>query len=95
VKLLCWWCHAENTVKTFKLDANDTDGTRKKCAKAIWHVLQKMFRRGEENVSQVLYGQATDSGGGGTGVSFHNKLTKQGLTCPSGDYLVSSFIVSS
>jgi hypothetical protein len=89
VELLCWWCDAENTVNTFNLDANDTDGTSEKCAKAIRHALQKMFGRGKENVSQVLYGQATDSGGGGMGVSFHNQLTKQGLTCPSGDYLIS------
>jgi hypothetical protein len=46
VKLLCWWCDAENTVKTPNLDANDTDGTSKKCAKAIRHALQKLFGRG-------------------------------------------------
>ena len=81
VKLLCWWCKADKTVKTFNLDANDTDGTSEKCAKAIRHALQKMFGTGDEgNVSKVLYGQATDSGGGGTGYSFQKELTIQELT---------------
>mgnify|MGYP002812481187 CR=1 FL=1 len=86
VKLLCWWCKAEKTVKTFNLDANDTDGTSEKCAKAIRHALLKMFGT-NDNLAIVLHGQATDSGGGGTGYHFLKQLAIQQLTCELEEYL--------
>jgi hypothetical protein len=42
---------------------------------------------GEENVLAILFGQATDSGGGGTGTSFYKGLTKLGLSSFSESYL--------
>ena len=27
ITLLCWWCKSEKTIKSFNLDANNTDGT--------------------------------------------------------------------
>jgi hypothetical protein len=90
VKLLCWWSKTEKTVKTFNLDANNTDGTSEKCAKAIRHALFKMFGGTDEDpLAAVLYGQATDSRGGGTGYSFRKELMLQGITCQMKEYLVS------
>jgi hypothetical protein len=90
VKLLCWWSKTEKTVKTFNLEPKDTDGTSEKCAKAIRHALFKMFGgTHEDTLAAVLYGQATDSGGGGVGYSFRKELMLQGITCQMKEYLVS------
>jgi hypothetical protein len=86
VKILCWWSKLDKTIKTFNMDSNDTDGTSKACAVAIQHSLSQLFG-GNENNEQMLWGQATDSGGGGTGNSFHAELTKLGLSCLVENYL--------
>jgi hypothetical protein len=61
------------------MDSNDTDGTSMACAHAIGHALSQLFGW-EENILAILFGQATDSGGGGTDNSFFKELTKLGLS---------------
>jgi hypothetical protein len=74
--------------RTFNMDSNDTDGTSMACAHTIKHALSQLFG-GEENTLAILFGQATDSGGGGTGNSFFKELTKLGLLSASESYLKS------
>jgi hypothetical protein len=76
VKILCWWSTLNKKIKkTFDMDSNDTDGRSKACAHAIQHALFQRFGE-QDNILAILFGQATDSGGGGTGSSFHTELSK-------------------
>jgi hypothetical protein len=68
------------------MDSNDTDGTSMACAHAIRHALSQLFG-GEENILAILFGQATDSGGGNTGNLFFKELTKLGLSNSAERYL--------
>jgi hypothetical protein len=88
VKILCWWSTLDKKIKTFNMDSNDTDGTSKACAHAIQHALFQLFG-GQDNILAILFGQATDSGGGGTGSSFHTELSKLGLSSATESYLKS------
>ncbi len=88
VKILCWWSTLDKKIKTFNMDSNDTDGTSKACAHAIQHALFQLFG-GQDNILAILFGQATDSGGGGIGSSFHTELTKLGLSSATESYLKS------
>jgi hypothetical protein len=88
VKILCWWSNLDKKIKTFNLDSNDTDGTSKACAHAIKHALSQLFG-GDDNILAMLLGQATDSGGGGTGNSFYLELSKLGLSSCVESYLKS------
>jgi hypothetical protein len=69
------------------MDSCDTDGSSEACAEAIRFALSQMF--GEEYISNMLAGQATDSGGGGAGNSFYKELTKLNLTSSVKAYLKS------
>jgi hypothetical protein len=88
VKILCWWSKLDKKIKTFNMDSNDTDGTSAVCAHAIEHSLLQLFG-GQDNILAMLFGQATDSGGGGTGSSFYKELTKLGLLSAIESYLKS------
>jgi hypothetical protein len=68
------------------MDSNDTDGTSMACAHTIQHALSQLFG-GEENILAILFGQATDSDGGGTGNWLYKELTKLGLSSSSESYL--------
>jgi hypothetical protein len=78
VKNMCWWSKLDKKIKTFNMDSNDTDGTSTACAHAIEHTLLQLFG-GQDNILAILFGHATDSGGGGTGNLFYKELTKLGL----------------
>ena len=54
-------------------DRNTSEG----CAQAVRHALAKLV--GEENAEGILFGQMTDSGGGGTGKSFRAGLMNQNV----------------
>ena len=69
VKIISWYSKTDACVKSFNLDSDDSDGSSEDCAKAVRHALVKLF--GLENVDNILSGQMTNSGGGGTGKSFH------------------------
>ncbi len=86
VKILCWWSKLDKKTKTFKIDSDNMDRTSMACAHAIKHALSQLFG-GEENILAILFGQAPDSGGGGTGNSFYKELTKLGLLSSSKSYL--------
>ena len=68
------------------MDTDDSDGSSSDCANAIRHALIKIF--GRDNVDFILQCQMTDSGGGGTGLSFHRTLQNQGITTNDANYLV-------
>jgi hypothetical protein len=86
VKILCWWSKLDKKIKTFNMDSKDTDGTSAACAHVIEHALLQLFG-GQDNILAMLFGQATDSGGGGTGNSFYKELTKLGLSSAIKSYL--------
>jgi hypothetical protein len=91
VKILCWWrsTHDKKTKTFSNMDSNDTDGTSKACAAhAIQHALFQLFG-GQDNILAILFGQATESGGGGTGSSLHTELTKLRLSSATESYLKS------
>ena len=88
VKILCWWSTLDKKIKAFNMDSNDTDGTSKACAHAIQHALSQLFG-GQDTILAILFGQATDSGGGRTCSSFHTELTKLGLPSATKSYLKS------
>ena len=83
-KYLCWYCVKENKVKTFLLDVDCTDENSHDIAQAIKHSLKKIF----PNNTPLIYGQCTDSGGGGTGRSLFRELFELELTSPN--YLITS-----
>ena len=86
VKIISWYSTKSKRIKTFCLDTDDSDGSSSDCANAIRHALIKIF--GRDNVDFILQGQMTDSGGGGTGLSFHRTLQNQGITTNDANYLV-------
>ena len=86
VKIISWYSTKSKRIKTFCLDTDDSDGSSSDCANAIRHALIKIF--GRDNVDFILQGQMTDSGGGGTGLSFHRNLQNQGITTNNANYLV-------
>ena len=85
-KYVSWYCTDTKRVKTYLLDVNCTDENTDDIAKAIKHSLEQTF--GKDNLP-TIFGQCTDSGGGGTGKKLHAELEKLGLT-PISCYLVTS-----
>ena len=69
VKIITWFSEPGQCVKSFNLDTDDCNGLSHDCARAVHHALEKLF--GNDNASHIVYGQTTDSGGGGTGIYFH------------------------
>jgi hypothetical protein len=88
VKIICWYSLRDKRIKTFNLDTTDSDGSSLDCALAVLHSLARLFG-GIDRVIAIIFGQATDSGGGGTGYSFQRALTSKGLTAPNEVYLAS------
>ena len=86
VKILAWYSKKERHVKMFCLDTEDTDVHSNECADAIKHSLLNFFGS-EDSISAVLYGQMTDSGGGGVGKSLYLQLDKRSLCTPANEYL--------
>jgi hypothetical protein len=88
VKILAWYSKEEGRIKTFVIDADDSDGTSEDCAETILHSLERFFGDAE-TIKAILNGQNTDSGGGGTGVSFYKTLDSLGLCVSRDEYMVS------
>ena len=88
-KYLCWFCVRTERVKTFLLDVDCTDENSADIAKAMKHSLKRIFGDNEETI--YLFGQCTDSGGGGTGMSLFCELEKLGLVARW--YLVTSCVL--
>ena len=62
-KYICWYDVDTKQVKTFLLDVCCTDKNTNKIANAMAHSLKRIFH---DDVQVKIYGQFTDSGGGGT-----------------------------
>jgi len=75
VKVLSWYNKKEARVTTFNLDNDKVGGTSRDCALAIKHSLIAFY--GEEDAKSSLWGQCTDSGGGGIGKSFSKELNNE------------------
>ena len=76
-------------VVTFLLDCDQSDGSSKDCALNVEYSMKK-FKAGLDDDRLLLYGCTTDSGGGGTGISFRDALVaKKGITCDITKYLIS------
>ena len=86
IMIISWFSEPGQCVKYFNLDTDDCDGSSHDCARAVHHALEKLF--GNDNASHILYGRTTDSGDGGTGLSFHRELADFLLTADDGLYLV-------
>lgn len=69
------------------LDIDASGGTSSECAAAIRASMNKLKLNDEDN-THLLYGQATDSGGGGTLESFHDRLKALGLCAADDLYLI-------
>ena len=93
VKIICWWNKQDQTVKSLNLDSDNSDKKSFDEAAAVQYSLLCMF--GQNNAQQnctmdgILYGQAINSGRGGTGQSFYSKLEKLDLTAPQNRYIFS------
>ena len=84
-KFICWYDVEAKEVKTLLLDVNCTDENTNEIADAIMHSLKKLF---PDRTSVRLYGQCTDSGGGGTKYALSAAMKERNLV---GDfYLIST-----
>ena len=68
VKYLCWYYLKDPRVKTYMLDVDFSNKKSEDVAIAIKHGLLQVFGT-VDGVTIIIYGQCTDSGGGGTGRS--------------------------
>ena len=76
-------------VKTYMLDVDCTDKNTDNIAKAVQHSLKRLFGDKIGNVPIIIFGQCTNSGGGGTGQKLYRTLDGLGVT--SELYLVTSY----
>ena len=84
---ISWYCKDSKRVKTYLLDVNCTDENNDDIANTIKHSLVQTF--GIDNIP-TIFGQCTDSGGGGTGKKLYAEIEKLGLT-PLTCYLITSY----
>ena len=84
VKILCWYSKDKHCVRSFNIDTEESDASSHDCGNAINHALKKVL--GDKR-NGILYGQNTDSGGGGTGKSLQRELTSHGVTAQPEIYL--------
>ena len=85
IKMLSHFSHEEGKVLVRLLDADGSGGSSKKCGKAAEFSLERIFE-GEKH-RHCLFGQCTDSGGGGTLGSFEEEL-KGAMLCVLVGYIV-------
>jgi hypothetical protein len=85
VKILCWYSQKEKRVKTYNVNTDEAAGKSANAGDAVDHSLTKMFGLRSEG---LLFGQATDSGGGGVGYSLRAQLEAKKLTVPRELYVV-------
>lgn len=90
VKILSYVLPKTNTVKKFILDVDESGGTSKDCARSIAFSVSKLKLAPDF----ALHGSATDSGGGGVGVSLASELRKVGLACEENKYIINLLLSS-
>jgi len=84
-KFICWYDQSEKKVRTFLIDCDCTNESTIDVAAALNHSLRRVF---PSDVSTTVYGQCTDSGGGGTKYALQKAL--KDLEIASDEYLVST-----
>ena len=83
-KHLSWWTCDDPQVKIQLLDLDASGGTSKDCANGIRASINKI-REVDDDGTNVLHGQTTDSGGGGVLEDLHKKMHPLGLCVPDFD----------
>jgi len=92
-KVLSRW-DRHGGVKTQLLDIDASGGTSEECAAAIQSSMNKLKPLNEEEQgTHLLYGQNTDSGGGGALESLHKETKKLNLCAPDDDYLIGNCLI--
>ena len=76
-KFICWFDIDSGKVKTFLIDCDCTDESTEDVAAALKHSLDRVF---PDDVVVIVWGQCTDSGGGGTKYALKRALDLKGLT---------------
>ena len=76
-KFICWYDIYDHGVKTFLLDVDYTDEDTDEIVGALEHSLRQLF---PTDIPVCIYGQCTDSGGGGTLDALAWALETKGLT---------------
>jgi len=84
VKCLSWWTRDDPQVKTQLLDLDASGGTSKDCANGTCASINKI-REVDDDGTNGLHGQTTDSGGGGVLEDLHKKMHLLGLCVPDFD----------
>jgi len=87
-KFICWYDIDDCEVKKFLLDVDCTDEYTDKIVGTLEHSLRRLF---PTDIPVCIYGQYTDSGGGGTLDALARALEAKVLT--SDRYLISSFTI--
>jgi len=85
-KLLSKWNH-DGTLQLQLLDIDAAGGTSVEAAAGIKVSMDKL-KNDEEDNTHLLYGQSTDSGGGGTLESLHTALKDENLCAPDHEYKI-------
>jgi len=82
---ICWYNESEEKVETFLIDCDCTNESTDDVAAALDHSLRRVF---PSDVTVIVYGQCTDSGGGGTKYALQKALKV--IDIASDEYLVST-----
>jgi len=94
-KVLAKWKRTGG-VTTHLLDIDASGGTSAECAAAIQSSMNKLKAPDEqEEATHLLYGQNTDSGGGGALESLHKEMKKLDLCAPDNEYLIGNCLIYS
>jgi len=92
VKYLSWWNPDDPKVDVQLLDIDASGGTSAACASAMQAFINKL-RMEDNDGTNLLCGQTTDSGGGGVLEDLHNKMDPLGICIADDDsnkYLVAN-----
>jgi len=87
VKYIARWTPGKVEKHLLAIDASG--GTSRDCAAAIQGSMNKL-KLNDDDTTHLLYGTATDSGGGGTLELLHDNLDGFGLCCPPDEHIVSN-----
>jgi len=88
VKYVSRWLPAGSVDKRL-LDIDASGGSSAECAAGIQSSINKL-KLNDNDKTHLLYGTATDSGGGGTLESLYEKLSALELCAPAEEYLISN-----
>lgn len=90
VKYVSWWFPGK--VLKRLLDIDGSGGTGVECAAGIQCSMNKL-KNHNDDLTHLLYGTATDSGGGGTLESLYDQMVPLGLCAPEDEYLITNCLI--